>query len=199
MKATVVLPTPPFGAKTVRTREAAASALTWNAWWTAETLFIRSKPEKGIIRTAWIPRSGSGSIGCCGHGQDDHRQPDRAGEQLVDELEALDPALEQGVDDHDVGPQLADLAGGLRAVNEDVEQLDRALGVEQSPDVLGHLRHVFDEQEPDLVLGHRPTIPCARCAASPPNGPMARTAIEAMDGARSGSRARSPGPSGSRP
>ena len=48
--------------------------------------------------------------------------------ELVHEVEALDPALEQGVDDDDVRAQLGDQAEHLGAVADDVQQLDRLLG-----------------------------------------------------------------------
>ena len=71
-------------------------------------MFIRSKPENGIDQD----RRGSPPRGIeldrvLGHGQDDDRHADPALVELVDELEALDPALEQGIDDDDVGPELA--------------------------------------------------------------------------------------------
>ena len=97
---------------------------------------------------------------------------------LLDELQALDPALEQRVDDDDVGPELADLGDGLAAVGDDVEQLDLSLGVQQAADVLRDLRHVLDDQQANLVARwHRPTIPRGRgsgpARTSPPTGQRA--------------------------
>jgi hypothetical protein len=69
---------------------------------------------------------------------------------MLDELEALHPTLEQSVGDHDVGPQLGDLAGRLRAIRDDVEQLDGRLRVEEAPDVLGDLGDVLDQEQADL-------------------------------------------------
>ena len=43
-----------------------------------------------------------------GHGQDDDRDAELRLVDLLDELGALDPALEQGVDQDDVGPELPD-------------------------------------------------------------------------------------------
>ena len=48
-----------------------------------------------------------------GDGQDDHRHAEARLVDLLDELQALDPALEQRVDDDDVRAQLADWAGTL--------------------------------------------------------------------------------------
>ena len=47
--------------------------------------------------------------------------------ELLDELEALDPTLEQRVDHHHVRPELLDCRDHLRAVGQHVEQLDAAL------------------------------------------------------------------------
>ena len=52
---------------------------------------------------------------------------------------------------HDVRAELADLVQRACAVGEDVEQLDRLLGVQQAADVLRDLRHVLDDQEARLV------------------------------------------------
>ena len=46
-----------------------------------------------------MPCSGSGSTGFCGHGQDDDRDAELGLVDLLDEVQALDPALEQRVDD----------------------------------------------------------------------------------------------------
>ena len=51
-----------------------------------------------------------------GHGQDDDRDVDVGILDLLDELQALDPALEQGVDEDDVRPELLDLGDDLGAV-----------------------------------------------------------------------------------
>ena len=42
LNAMVVLPTPPFGAKTLNRREVPPSSVAWNAVWTALTLLTRS-------------------------------------------------------------------------------------------------------------------------------------------------------------
>ena len=70
---------------------------------------------------------------------------------LLDELGALEPALEQGVDEHDVGALLADRGERAAAVVEDVEELDPALRVQQAADVLRDLRNVFDDQQAGLI------------------------------------------------
>ena len=85
------------------------------------------------------------------HGQDDDRHAQPGFVDLLDELGALDPALEQGVDEDDVRPELADLVDALAAVGQDVEELHRPLRVEQAADVLRDLGDVLDDQEPRLV------------------------------------------------
>ena len=104
----VVLPTPPFGAKTLITRVVATACCSSNSLRALPIRVIRSKPENGIDRTPWMPLSGSGSIGFCGHGQDDDRHAELGLVDHLDELRALDPALEQRVDEDDVRPQLLD-------------------------------------------------------------------------------------------
>ena len=69
---------------------------------------MRSKPENGIARTPWMPLRGRLDR-VLRHGQDDDRDAEAGVVDLLDELQALDPALEQRVDDDDVGPQLLDL------------------------------------------------------------------------------------------
>ena len=70
---------------------------------------------------------------------------------LLDELKALDPALEQRVDEDDVRPELLDLGDDLRSVGHHVEELDARLRVQQAADVLRHLRDVLDEEQAGLV------------------------------------------------
>ena len=71
--------------------------------------------------------------------------------ELVDERHALDPALQERVHEHDVGPQLRHQTGDPRPVGDDVEQLDRRLRVEQPADVLRDLGDVLDDEESDLI------------------------------------------------
>ena len=49
-----------------------------------------------------------------GDGQDDDRHAVAGVGDLLGERQALDPALEQGVDEDDVGPELLDLRQDLR-------------------------------------------------------------------------------------
>ena len=86
-----------------------------------------------------------------GHGQHDDGNDEVELAQLVDERHALDAALEQRIDEHDVWAQLLDLADGLGPVGDDVQQLDRGLRREQPADVLGDLRDVLNEKQPNLV------------------------------------------------
>ncbi|MEJ7697623.1 MAG: hypothetical protein WKF78_13645 [Candidatus Limnocylindrales bacterium] len=72
---------------------------------------------------------------------------------------SLDPALEQRVDEDDVRAELTDLGERLASVGQDVEDLDLRLRVEEAADVLGDLRHVFDDEQAGLVAtrhGPRP-------------------------------------------
>ena len=98
----VVLPTPPFGAKTLMTRVLVTASSASNSLRTWPIRVIRSKPENGIDRTPWMPVVGVGLDRVLGHGQDDDRHAELGLVDLLDELEALDPALEQGVDEDDV-------------------------------------------------------------------------------------------------
>ena len=59
------------------------------------------------------------------------------------------------VHEHDIGAQLADLAERLATVGQDVEDLDRLLGVEQATDVLGDLWDVLDDEQARLVTAVR--------------------------------------------
>ncbi len=85
------------------------------------------------------------------HGKDDDRHVQAGFLDVLDQLGALDPALEQRVDHDDVRSELADLVDGAATVGQDVEELDYLLRVEEAADVLRDLRHVFDDQEPRLV------------------------------------------------
>ena len=147
----VVLPTPPFGAKTLITRVLVMLSRASNSLRTLAIRVIRSKPENGIDRTPWIPALGVRLDRVLRDGQDDDRDAELRLVDLLDELGALEPALEQGVDEHDVGAQLADRGERAAAVVEDVEQLDPALRVQQAADVLRDLRHVLDDQQAGLV------------------------------------------------
>ena len=168
---------------------------------------MRSKPENGIESTPWMPLAGSTSTGFCGHRQHDDRHVELRRVDLLDELGALDPALEQGVDEHDVRAELADLGERLAAVGQDVEQLHGLLRVEQAADVLGDLRHVLDDQQARLVTrtvrhGFR-RYHALRWRVPDPSGPGAvkdRVAMRRPAQRRSATRtARSaPGPIGAR-
>ena len=106
------------------------------------------------------------------HGQDDDRDAELGLVDLLDELGALDPALEQRVDEDDVGPQLPDRGDRPRAVGQHVEQLDPGLGVQQAADVLGDLWHVLDDEQARLItLGHRPRRYHGAATGDPPGGP----------------------------
>ena len=54
-----------------------------------------------------MPLAGSTSTGFCGHGQHDDRDVELGSVDLLDELGSLDPALEEGVDQDDIGAELA--------------------------------------------------------------------------------------------
>ena len=87
---------------------------------------IRSKPENGIDSTPWMPASGSRLDRVLGNGQHDDRDAEPGVVDLLDELHALDPALEQRVDEDDVRPELLDLGDDLGSVGDHVEELDAA-------------------------------------------------------------------------
>ena len=91
------------------------------------------------------------------HGQDDDRHAEFRGVDHLDELEALDPALQQRVDEDDVGPHLLDRRERPAAVGQDLEELDALLRVEQTADVLGDLWDILDDEQACLVTRwHRP-------------------------------------------
>ena len=76
---------------------------------------------------------------------------------LLDQLETLDPALEERVDEDDVRPELPDRGDRPRAIGQHVEELDPGLCVQQIADVLGDLWHILDDEQARLItLGHRP-------------------------------------------
>jgi hypothetical protein len=78
----------------------------------------------------------------------------------LDQLESLDPALQERVDKDDVRPHLLDRRDRPAAVGQDLEELDPLLRVEQATDVLRDLRDVFDDEQACLSLcGIGPTIP----------------------------------------
>ena len=87
-----------------------------------------------------MPCAGSGSTGFCGHGQHDDRDAELGLVDLLDELRALDPALEQGVDHHDVRSHLADRAIARAPSVRTSSSLTLAWAFEQAADVLSDLR-----------------------------------------------------------
>ena len=66
LNATVVLPTPPFGANTLMTRFEVTASCSSNSLRALPILVMRSKPENGIDSTPWMPRMGSTSTGFWG-------------------------------------------------------------------------------------------------------------------------------------
>ena len=98
-----------------------------------------------------MPWRGSTATGCWGTVRTITGMPDARLVDLVDEVHALDAALEQRVDEDDVGPQLGHQTGDPRPVGDDVEQLDRRLRVEESADVLRDLGDVLDDEESELI------------------------------------------------
>ena len=155
LNAMVVLPTPPFGAKIEKTRVASLDELAF------ELLADPGDPVHQVEPRERHREHAVDAVGridldrVLGHGQHDDRDVELGRVDLFDELGALDPALEQGVDEHDIGAQLADLGERLAAVGQDVEDLDRLLGVEQAADVLRDLWHVLDDEQARLVVAVR--------------------------------------------
>ena len=109
----VVLPTPPFGAKTSMTagsrRRPAVRELLVDAGDPGHQVVAGERHRQDAVDAARGPTS----TGFWGTVSTMTGTPSSGLVDLLDELQALDPALEQGVDHDDVGPQLADLATAL--------------------------------------------------------------------------------------
>ena len=171
MSAIVVVPTPPFGAKTVISRELPVAWVSWNrrlhAVDPADQVVAGERHRQDRVDALF---SGSGSIGFWGTVRTITGTPCPGGVELADQGRALDPALEERVDDDDVGSELGDLGRHLRAIGHDVEQLDLLLRVQQAPDVLTDLRDILDDEQADLIGGgHRAdyTKPTSRTDSYP--------------------------------
>ena len=112
LKAMVVLPTPPFGAKTEKMRVLAFS------WSVVERLADAADPVDEVEagerhrQDAVDAPLRIGLDGVLRHGQDDDRHAESGLVDLLDEARALDPALQERVDDHDVRSQFLDLERG---------------------------------------------------------------------------------------
>ena len=118
------------------------------------------------------PGRGVGLDRVLGHGQDDHRDAELGFVDLLDQLGSLDPALEEGVDQDDVGADLVDRRDRPTTLGQDVEQLDPRLRVEQPADVLGDLRDVLDDQQARLVTRwHRLDDTTRVVCGTDPEGP----------------------------
>ena len=113
LNAIVVLPTPPFGAKTRITRDVPVVGAAVEFLADGAIRFIRSKPENGIASTPWMPARRIDLDRVLRHGQDDDRHAEAGLGDLARERQPLDPALEQRVDEDDVGPQLLDLGSAF--------------------------------------------------------------------------------------
>ena len=151
LKAMVVLPTPPLGAKTEKMRVLAFSAVLLEELAHAADAVDEVEAGERHRQDAVDATFRVGLDGVLRHGQDDDRHAETGLVDLLDEARALDPALQERVDDHHVRPQLLDLEQGLAAFTQDVEQLDLALRVQEAADVLRDLRHVLDDQQACLV------------------------------------------------
>ena len=99
-------PTPPFGLKRVTTSEPARADSTARVSPTLRTIVVRSKPVNGIFRTASMPRSVSSLHRVLRHGEHDDPDLRLGAPDLLGDLLAAHAALEQRVDDHDVGMDL---------------------------------------------------------------------------------------------
>ena len=110
LNAIVVLPTPPFGAKTdmIRVPIVAWSALKSLRTWAIRV--IRSKPENGIEMTPWIAVRDVDLDRVLRDGQHDDRDAELRFVDHLGELGALDPALQQRVHEDHVRAQFGDLA-----------------------------------------------------------------------------------------
>ena len=98
-----------------------------------------------------MPSDTSVSTGFCGTVRTMTGTPSSASWIILDQLEALDPALEERVDEDDVGPELPDRGDRPRAVGQHVEELDPGLCVQQIADVLGDLWHILDDEQARLI------------------------------------------------
>ena len=123
----VVRPTPPFGEKRQIISSLRASPGALRCSWTLRTIVVRSKPEKGIFRTLSTPRSALSLTGFCGTVSMTIADLRLGLADAQRHVSAGDAALQQRVDDDDVGLELAD--GGHRAVarGHDVKHLDLGL------------------------------------------------------------------------
>ena len=66
LNASVVLPTPPFGAKIEKILDMPPAEVAACSFWTALIRVMRSNPENGIARTPWMPAAESVSTGFWG-------------------------------------------------------------------------------------------------------------------------------------
>ena len=140
-----------------------------------------------------------------GHREDDDRRARPPFAELLGDGHAAHPALEQRVDDDDVGLELLDLAPDLGPVRHDIQQLDLRLGVEEAADVLGDLRDVLDDEEADLVTaGHRgrvyqgATVRLRSGSPAPPDVPTRPSPGDAHGRTAMRMARSAPGPCGSR-
>ena len=116
-----------------------------------------------------MPRAGVTSDGVLGNGQDNGGNIQTGIAELLDQLRALDLALEQQVDHHDIRSELPRRLEDLRAIVEDFEQLHLRLHAQQVPDVLTDLWHVLSDEQPDSRrVGHGPTISSLGGGSPPP-------------------------------
>src|SRR3954452_376445 len=117
-------------------------------------------------------------------GEDDDRDSDVGVTDLLDQLRALQAALQQSVHDHDVWPKLLDRREGLRALADHFEQLHPGLGIQQAADVLSDLGDILDDQQPRLVaLWHPPDDTTGFVRGTYPEVPAFRWFRRTMSGA----------------
>ena len=88
--------------------------------------------------------------GFCGHGDDDDGDAEPGVADLLGHLEAVDLALQEGVDHERVGTQLADLVHDGATVRHGVEQAHLLLVLEEIAHVLRDLGDVLDQQQANL-------------------------------------------------
>ena len=80
-----------------------------------------------------------------GHGDDDDGDAQASLANLLGDLEAVDLALQQGVDHEDVGPKFADVVHHGTSVGDGVQQADLLLVLQQVAHVLRDLCDVLDQ------------------------------------------------------
>ena len=160
LKASVVLPRPPLGEWTTKVRDVASGV-------ERQVLLLdrldgghEVVAAEGHRQDAHDAHLGRHLDRPLGHRDEDDRQVDAGRPDPLQQLQAAQLALEQGVDHEHVRPHLGDLIERLTAIGQHIQQLHLILSVQQIPDVLRDLGDVLDEEQANMRrrAGHRATI-----------------------------------------